>query len=107
MGFGGDSEEKAMTPKEKILRVMNKLPENASIADAIYRLEFLQSIEEGAAEAEKGLGIDHEEVFRQLMNKNAQNETAVDAQGFTKPSGNKRAHSPGRAKKRRTVHKSA
>jgi hypothetical protein len=68
-----------ITNKEKILRVMNKLPNDATIDDAIYRLEFLQSIEQGIEEAEQGLGMDHDEFFAQLLNEDAENKTAVDA----------------------------
>jgi hypothetical protein len=78
-----------MTPKERILHVMNKLPENAISGDAIYRLEFLQSIEEGLMEAEQGLGIEHDEVFRQLLKQDAENKTIMDAPGSKKSPRNK------------------
>ena len=96
-----------MTDKEKIIRVMNKLPDNATLDDAIYRLEFLQSIEEGAKEAEQGLGIDHEEAFAELLKDDAKNETDLDAQSPKSASRNKAAHSQGRAKNRRKLHKTA
>jgi hypothetical protein len=56
-----------MTPKERVLRVINKPPDDATVDDVLYRLEFLRSIEQGAKEADLGLGIEHEEVFRQLL----------------------------------------
>ena len=96
-----------MTTKEKILRVMNKLPENATIDEAIYRLEFLKSIEQGLEEAEQGLGIDHDVVFAQLLKDDAENKTDLDAKGLKKSSGNKTAHSQGRAKNRGKLHKTA
>jgi hypothetical protein len=65
-----------MTIKEKILRVMNKLPESASIDEAIYRLEFLQSIEQGAKEPDQGLVIDHDELFSQLLSDDAESKAS-------------------------------
>ena len=67
--------------QRKILRVMNKLPENATIDEAIYRLEFLKSIQQGLEEAEQGLGIDHDVVFAQLLKDDAENKTDLDAKG--------------------------
>jgi len=51
-----------MRTKEILLEVAEKLPPDASLADAIYELEFRQAVEQGLAELDRGEGIPIEEV---------------------------------------------
>jgi predicted transcriptional regulator len=51
-----------MNTKEILLEVAEKLPPDASLADAIYELEFRQAVEQGLAELDRGEGIPIEEV---------------------------------------------
>ena len=43
-----------MSAKEILLEVAEKLPANASLADAIYELEFRQAVEDGLASLDRG-----------------------------------------------------
>ena len=52
--------------KQRILEAIEKLPADASLADAIERLVFLAKIERGLAELDSGQGVEHSEAKRQL-----------------------------------------
>jgi predicted transcriptional regulator len=53
-----------MTTKERILDVIQRLPDETSFDQAIYELQLIRRIERGAQEAERGDLISHEEVVR-------------------------------------------
>ena len=55
-----------MSAKEILLDVVEKLPPDASLTDAIYELEFRQAVEEGLAELDRGEGIPIEQVKAQI-----------------------------------------
>jgi predicted transcriptional regulator len=55
-----------MTTKEKILRAVNNLPDDASIEDAMDRLLFLAKIERGLQQADAGQTIAHSEVKERM-----------------------------------------
>ena len=50
------------TTKQKILEVVQQLPEDATIEDAIERLCFLAKVERGLAQADAGETVPHDEV---------------------------------------------
>ena len=47
--------------KKKILKVVEQLPDDATIEEAIERLYFLAKVEKGIREADAGLTVSHEE----------------------------------------------
>lgn len=51
-----------MSTKEIMIEVAQKLPPDATLADAIYELEFRQAVEQGLAELDRGEGIPIEDV---------------------------------------------
>jgi len=51
-----------MTTKEKVLRAVQDLPEDASIEDAMERLLFLAKIERGLRQADRGETISQAEM---------------------------------------------
>ena len=51
-----------MSTKEILLEVAKKLPTEATLADAIYELEFRQAVEQGLAELDRGEGVPIEDV---------------------------------------------
>ena len=51
-----------MSTKEILVEVAEKLPAEATLADAIYELEFRQGVEEGLAELDRGEGIPIEQI---------------------------------------------
>jgi hypothetical protein len=55
-----------MSTKEILRDVTEKLPPDATLADAIYELEFRQGVEQGLAELEHGEGIPIEQVKAEL-----------------------------------------
>jgi predicted transcriptional regulator len=52
--------------KQKILDVIQRMPEDGTIDDAIYRLNLLKAVAEGLEDAEQGRVYDHDEVFDEL-----------------------------------------
>ena len=55
-----------MTQKELVLDVLNELPEETSLQEIAQRIEFLAAIQKGIDQLDRGEGIPHEEVKRQL-----------------------------------------
>ena len=53
--------------KQKILKVIEKLPADATLEDVIERLVLLAEAERGLTELEAGQGVDHAEVKRRLL----------------------------------------
>ena len=51
-----------MTTKEKVIDVVNDLPDDASIEDAMERLLFLAKVERGLRQADAGQTIPHSQV---------------------------------------------
>jgi predicted transcriptional regulator len=56
----------AADTKEKVLEVLRRLPEDATLDDVIERLCFVAKVERGLMQADKGQTIPHEEVKRGL-----------------------------------------
>ena len=52
--------------KKKILEVVERLPDDATIEDAIERLYFLAKVERGLRETDAGLTVPHLEAKQQL-----------------------------------------
>lgn len=55
-----------MTVKEKILKAVEALPQDASIEDAMERLLFLAKVERGLEQAESGRTLSHDEVKERM-----------------------------------------
>jgi predicted transcriptional regulator len=55
-----------VTTKDLLKETAERLPEDASVEDAIERLLFLVKIERGKADADAGRTISHEEVKRRF-----------------------------------------
>lgn len=55
-----------MTAKEEILGVMQSLPDDATIEDALERLIILYKIQHGLEQLDNGEGIPHEEAKRRI-----------------------------------------
>jgi predicted transcriptional regulator len=55
-----------MTQKEMVLEAIRELPDDASVREIADRLEFLAAIQVGLDQLDRGDGIPHEEVKRQL-----------------------------------------
>jgi predicted transcriptional regulator len=57
----------AETEKQRAIEALQKLPEHATIDDAIERLCFLAKIEEGLRQSNAGRILTHEDVKRQFQ----------------------------------------
>jgi predicted transcriptional regulator len=55
-----------MTQKELVLDAISDLPDNASLDEIADGVEFLAGIQTGFDQLDRGEGIPHEEVKRQL-----------------------------------------
>jgi hypothetical protein len=53
--------------KQKVLEVIEKLPADATLEDAIERLVLLAKTERGLAELDAGQGVEHVEAKRRLL----------------------------------------
>ncbi len=56
-----------LTTKKKIVDVIQRMPEDATIDDAIYRLQLLKAVAEGLRDVEEGRVHDHDQVFNELL----------------------------------------
>jgi hypothetical protein len=57
----------AGSAKQKVLEVIEKLPADATLEDAIERLVLLAKTERGLVELDAGEGIEHAEAKRRLL----------------------------------------
>jgi predicted transcriptional regulator len=55
------------TAKEEVRRILDELPEDASIEDIQYRIYVRQKISQGLRDFEEGNVIDHQEVKRRMQ----------------------------------------
>lgn len=55
-----------MTAKEKVLKTVQQLPDDASIEDAMERLLVLAKIERGIEQADRGETISHQDVKNRM-----------------------------------------
>lgn len=54
------------TVKQKILQVVEQLPDTATLEDAIERLCFLAKVEEGLRQSDAGETVPHAEAVQQI-----------------------------------------
>lgn len=55
------------TEKQRAIKALRTLPDDATIEDAIERLCFIVKIEEGLRQSEAGCVVPHEEVKKQFL----------------------------------------
>jgi len=55
-----------MQTKQQILKALEDLPEDASVEDALDRLNLLYKIDKGLREADRGDLISHEDVQQRM-----------------------------------------
>jgi len=55
-----------MTEKELVLDAIGDLPSDASIAEIADRIEFLAAVQKGIDQLDRGEGIPHSEIKKQL-----------------------------------------
>jgi len=55
-----------MTEKEMVLQTVRELPDDSSIDEIADRIEFLAAVQKGFDQLDRGEGIPHEEIKKQL-----------------------------------------
>lgn len=55
-----------MTVKEKIIKMIERLPDEATVSDVMAELYFRQNVDEALRELDEGKGISHEEAKKRL-----------------------------------------
>ena len=55
-----------MTEKEIVLETIRSLPDNCSLDEIAERIEFMAAVQKGLDQLDRGSGIPHEEVKKQL-----------------------------------------
>ncbi len=55
-----------MTEKEIVLKAVRALPDDSSIDDIADRIEFLAAVQKGLDQLDRGEGIPHDEIKKQL-----------------------------------------
>ncbi|MEJ2744837.1 MAG: hypothetical protein P8123_03995 [bacterium] len=73
-----------MTTKEKMLKAVSDLPDNASIEDAMERLLFLAKVERGLQEADSGQTLSHAQVKERIE---IHQRAVVEGKMVVKPKG--------------------
>ena len=56
-----------MTEKQRALDAVQRLPEDATVEDAIERLCFIAKVQKGIRELDAGQGIAHEDAKRRIV----------------------------------------
>ena len=55
-----------MTKKEIVLETIRALPDDCSLEEIAERIEFMAAVQKGLDQLDRGEGIPHDEVKRQL-----------------------------------------
>jgi predicted transcriptional regulator len=56
-----------MTDKQRVVKAVEGLPDDATVEDAIERLCFIAKVNKGVRELDGGLGVPHEEAKRRIL----------------------------------------
>ena len=86
-----------MTAKDRIAKLVENIPDDASREEVLYRLRLFHSVELGLRDAEEGKLIDHDELFDELLGDEKEGEDPVDHKGKRRSSGSKNNHRPRQA----------
>ncbi len=93
-----------MTRKERILNFLQKLPDDVSYERVLYHVGVMKAVEEALIESERGEGIEHEELFRRLLNENEENHLNVAPSRRKRSGANQSKNSSRQTDSRRKVH---
>jgi len=55
-----------MTQKQLALEAIEKMPDDVPLSEIVERVEFLAAIQKGLDQLDRGEGIPHDEIKRQL-----------------------------------------
>jgi hypothetical protein len=100
-------EDYAMTPKENIKAFVERMPDDVTMEQVFYKLELFIGVQTGLEQIERGEGIDHDELFDELLKTDAEEKDNLVTGSQKRPSRHKEVHRPGLAKNGTGVHKTA
>jgi len=63
---GAEPDNRSMTEKEIVLETIRALPDDCSLEEIAERIEFMAAVQKGLDQLDRGEGIPHDEVKRQL-----------------------------------------
>ena len=95
-----------MTRKQKILQMIEKLPDDVTYGRVIYPIGVMRAIEIGLEQAERGEVIEHDELFAQLQAEDEEAQDRLVGSGKRGLEKNSSVHRKGRATNSAGVHKS-
>ena len=64
-----ESHNRSMTEKEMVLETIRALPDDCSLEEIAERIEFMAAAQKGLDQLDRGEGIPHDEVKRQLASR--------------------------------------
>jgi hypothetical protein len=56
-----------MTEKQRAIEAVRRLPDDATLEDAIERLCFIAKVQKGLGQLDSGRGISHDEAKRRIV----------------------------------------
>jgi hypothetical protein len=91
-----------MTNKQKIQNLVDRMPEDVTFDQAIYRMVLLKKVEIGLKQMKEGRLIDHDKLFDRLLS-DEKSQASLDRPRRSRSTGNKGDHRQGSAAQRRQV----
>jgi hypothetical protein len=96
-----------MTRKQQILRMVDKLPDDISFDRVMHYIGIMRDIETGVEQVERGEGIDHDELFDNLLAKYEKRTSHMVPASKRTAGKNRATHRPERTDDRSKVHPSS
>ena len=93
-----------MTNKQKIQNLVDRMPDDVRLTDAVYRMVLLKKVEEGLADIAAGRWIEHDELFEQLLSDDEENQANLVGKSKKRPSANKSIHRSRPTKNGKRIH---
>jgi hypothetical protein len=87
-----------LTTKARMLDAIGRLPDDATIDDAIYRLRVIKAVAEGVKDIEDGRVYEHDEVFDELLRHDAKGSDDLVPPRKAGSGRNQKNHRQGQAK---------
>ena len=81
-----------MTTKQKIQNLVDRMPDDITMDEAVYRMVLLKKVEQGLEDFRAGRFTDHDELFDRLLNEDEENQARLVGQGRKRPAANKSVH---------------
>src|SRR5438105_12449249 len=94
-----------MTAKEKVLALLERMPDDISIELLLYRLELLRGVEQALEQVERGEVIDHDKLFDRLMKDDEKRPTSMVSGRQSGSASPKRSHRSKRTENGRALRK--